>query len=118
MTKQDRVLNAGHSTCIIPSSFVIRSFVIPFHLIPNRIQLGEIDITKLFASRLQLVLDSSEARDKLVRAVCSALSASSLALRAKLTTANSKVADLILDRLSICEAIAALVSTVCTSSIF
>jgi len=100
MTKQDRVLNGCHSTCIIPSSFVIRSFVIPFHLIPNRIQLGEIDITKLFASRLQLVLDSSEARDKLVLAVCSALS-HRVCICVPIDHGKQQVADLILDRLSI-----------------
>lgn len=69
------------------------------HPVPDLIQLGKIDITKPFAMRMQLVLEPSEARDKLVRRGLQRALGIEFAFARQIDHGKQQIADLILDRL-------------------
>ena len=71
------------------------------HPVPNLIQRGKIDIAKPFALGKQLVLKSSEARDKLVRRGLQRALGIEFAFPRQIDHGEQQIADLILDRFSI-----------------
>ena len=77
-------------------SFGLRHFLDP---VPNLVQLGQIDIPKPFALRLQLFLESIESRDKFVGSGLQRAFGVEFAFASEIDHCEQQVADLILDRL-------------------
>ncbi len=68
------------------------------YLVPNRIQLSKIDITKPLALRLQLVLESIESCDKLVRSGLQRAFGIEFAFAREIDDCEQQIANLVLDR--------------------
>ena len=86
------------SSLIRHSSFGFRHFL---YLLPNRIQLHQIDITKPLALRSQCILESIESRDEFVGSGLQRAFGIEFAFAREIDDCEKQIADLVFHRLSI-----------------